>query len=81
MLLVHPSCTQYFLGHVRMILKPNPAFVSDVCSCSPIDLAAFAASLEEQWSQALVRLRGNGKDRGLQQGQPAVCLLGQSSQG
>ena len=42
---VHLSCAQLFLGDVKMILKPNPAFVPKVVgSCSPIDLVAFAAS-------------------------------------
>ncbi|KAK0143064.1 Sphingomyelin phosphodiesterase 4 [Merluccius polli] len=42
---VHPSCAQLFPGDVRMILRPNPAFVPKVVgSCSPIDLVAFAAS-------------------------------------
>ena len=46
---VHPSCSQLFPGDVRMILKPNPAFVPKVVgSCSPIDLVAFAASPGEQ---------------------------------
>ena len=38
---VHPICAQLFPGDVRMILKPNPAFVPKVVGlCSPIDLVA-----------------------------------------
>lgn len=50
-----------------MILKPNPAFVLKVvASCSPTDLAAFTASLEEQVSRALSGSRGAYTSQGLQ---------------
>lgn len=50
----HLSCTQFFTGDMRMILKPNLAFVPKVVGlCSPIDLAAFAASPEGQCAYAL----------------------------
>ena len=46
---MHPLCTQFALGDVRMTLKPNPAFVPKVMgSCSPIDLVAIAAPPEDQ---------------------------------
>lgn len=36
----HPSCVQFSVDDVRMIMKPNPAFVPKVVgSCSPIELA------------------------------------------
>ncbi|XP_059182347.1 uncharacterized protein LOC131961092 [Centropristis striata] len=55
---VHPSCTQFFPGDVRMTLRPNPAFVPKVVgSCSPIDLVAFAASSGELRSHALCPVR------------------------
>lgn len=55
---LHPSCTQFFSGDVKIILKPNPAFVPKVVGLgSPINLAAFTASPEEQWSHALCPVR------------------------
>lgn len=55
---LHPSCAQFFSGDVRMILKPNPAFVPKVVGLgSPINLAAFTASPEEQWSHTLCPVR------------------------
>lgn len=52
-----PFWVQFFSGDIKMILKPNPAFVAKVVgSCSPIDLAAFAASYaasDKQRSRAL----------------------------
>ncbi|XP_059199216.1 uncharacterized protein LOC131979287 [Centropristis striata] len=55
---VHPSCTQFFPGDVRMTLRPNPVFVPKVVgSCSPIDLVAFAASSGELRSHALCPVR------------------------
>lgn len=56
-LLVHPSCTQFALGHVRALIKPNLASVPKVVgSCSPSDLmvslsSPFSSS-EEQWFPA-----------------------------
>ena len=55
---VHPSCALFAPGDVRLILKPNPAFVPKVVgSCSPIDLAAFTASPGEQQWRALCPVR------------------------
>ena len=55
---VHPSCAQLFPGDVRMVLKPNPAFVPKVVgSCSPIDLVAFAASPGGQGSHVSCPVR------------------------
>lgn len=59
---VHPSCTQFAPGRVRVLLKPNPAFVPKVVgSCSPIDLLALCSppfsSSEERRLHALCPVR------------------------
>lgn len=54
---VHPSCAEFFPDDVR-ILKPNPAFVPKAVGlCSPVDLAAFTASPEEQQAYAQCPVR------------------------
>ncbi|XP_010773556.1 uncharacterized protein, partial [Notothenia coriiceps] len=43
---VHPSCTQFFPGQTRVLLKPNPAFIPKVVgSCTSIDIVAFPPPL------------------------------------
>ncbi|XP_041860863.1 uncharacterized protein LOC121652254 [Melanotaenia boesemani] len=55
---VHPTCAQFFPGGVRMVLRPNLAFVPKVVgSCSPIDLVAFPASSGDSRSHALCPVR------------------------
>lgn len=55
---VHLSYPQFFTGDMRMVLKPNSAFVPKVvASFSPIDLAAFTTALEDQRAHALFPVR------------------------
>ncbi|XP_038139793.1 uncharacterized protein LOC119782750, partial [Cyprinodon tularosa] len=55
---VSPACTRFDPEYTRMVLKPNPAFVPKVVgSCSPIELAAFAAPPGERRAHTLCPVR------------------------